>query len=76
MSFDDPTQTKDTWGSRNAFTGCSLASKDALASPMTGHAFPLLMPNMLIGLPQALISGLPALCASSGAGGGAVAAGR
>lgn len=68
VSIDDPTQTKETWSGRNAFTGCSLASKDALISPMTGHAFPLLMPNMLVGLPQALVAGLPALCPSTGSG--------
>lgn len=68
VSFDDPTQTRDTWTSRNAFTGCALASKDAILSPMTGHAFPLLMPNMLVGLPQALVAGLPALCPSTGPG--------
>ncbi len=68
VSFDDPTQTRETWTGRNAFTSCALAAKDALVSPMTGHAFPVLMPNMLNGLPQALVAGLPALCASSGTG--------
>jgi hypothetical protein len=70
VSFDDPTMSRDTWTSRNAFTGCAMASKDALLSPMTGHAFPLLMPNLLNGLPQALVAGLPALCPSTGPGGG------
>jgi len=63
VRFDDPTQLRETWTGRSAFTGCSLASKDALSSPMTGHAFPILMPNLLAGLPQALVAGLPsAMC--------------
>lgn len=68
VSFNDPTLTREIWSGRNAFTSCALAAKDALISPMTGHAFPVLMPNMLVGLPQALVAGLPALCASSGVG--------
>lgn len=65
VSFSDPTEKGDAWGSRSAGTGCSLASKDALGSPMTGHAFPLLMPNLLAGLPETLVGALPsALCPS------------
>lgn len=68
VSYDDPTNSKETWSGRNAFTGCSLASKDALASTMPGEAFPQLLPNLFVGLPQAITAGLPALCPSTGPG--------
>jgi hypothetical protein len=70
VGFQDPTQSHETWTNRNSMVSCALASKDALLSPMNGHAFPMLMPNLLAGLPSALIAGLPAaLCPSMGSGG-------
>lgn len=77
VRFDDPTESKEIWGSRSASTGCSIAKKDAIDTAMVGHAFPLLMPNLLEGLPRSLVSALPsALCpetsrAGGGGGGGA-----
>ncbi len=66
LKFDDPTESKDTWGKKNASTACSLAKKDALGTQMVGHAFPTLMQNLLESLPKALVSTLPsAMCPSS-----------
>ncbi|MBS2015304.1 MAG: hypothetical protein JST00_20625 [Deltaproteobacteria bacterium] len=63
LRFDDPAATRDPFASRSAGTGCTIAKRDALLSPMVGHAFPLLMPNLLEGLPQALVASLPiAMC--------------
>ena len=69
MSFDDPTQKGELWGGGNADVGCRLAMKDTLPSPMTGHAFPLLIsPNLLDGLPKALVEAMPQMiCQAQGA---------
>lgn len=70
VKFDDPAATRDPFSDRSAGTGCTLAKHDALLSPMVGHAFPLLMPNLLAGLPQALVASLPlAMCPNTSAAG-------
>lgn len=74
MSFADPTDTKDPFASRSAFTGCTIAKRDAELSPMVGHAFPLLMPNLLGPMPWALVETLPnVMCPPVGEIAGAVA---
>jgi len=66
---EDPSMTQDIWGGDSTPTACSLAQKDALASEMPGHAFPLLMENLLQGLPQALVATLPqAICGAPSGG--------
>ncbi|WP_394847128.1 hypothetical protein LZC95_06620 [Pendulispora brunnea] len=67
---EDPSMTKDIWAGDSTPTSCSLAQKDALGSEMPGHAFPLLMENLLQGLPQALVATLPqAICGAPSGGG-------
>jgi hypothetical protein len=77
MRFEDPSSSGDIWGGGNADVACKLAMKDTLPSPVTGHAFPLLIsPNLLEGLPKALVQMMPQMicqatsAASSAAGGG------
>lgn len=60
MRFQDPSQNGEIWGGGNADVACKLAMKDTLPSPMTGHAFPILIsPNLLEGLPKALVQMMP-----------------
>jgi hypothetical protein len=76
MRFADPSSSGDLWGGNNADVACKLSMKDTLPSPMTGHAFPLLIsPNLLEGLPKTLVQAMPqmickATSAASGAAGG------
>ena len=76
MRFEDPSSSGDLWGGGNADVACKLAMKDMLPSPVTGHAFPLLIsPNLLEGLPKTLVQAMPqmickATSAASGGGGG------
>lgn len=74
LSFDDPTASRETWGHRSASTACDLAAKDAQSSEMVGHAFPLLMPTVLEGMPRALVGALPRAMCNVPASGGASAA--
>jgi hypothetical protein len=77
MSFDDPSQSGDLWGGGNADVGCKLAMKDTLPSPVTGHAFPLLIsPNLLEGLPKSMVQAMPQMiCQVTGAMQGAMGGG-
>lgn len=60
MRFDDPSSKGEIWGGGNADVACKLAMNDTLPSPMTGHAFPILIsPNLLEGLPKALVQMMP-----------------
>jgi hypothetical protein len=81
MRIADPSTSGDIWGGGNAGTACKLSMKDILPSPVTGHAFPgpssamLITPNLLEGLPKALVQMMPQMiCAvtssMSGGGGG------
>ncbi len=77
MRFVDPSSSGDLWGGGNADVACQLAMKDTLLSPMTGHAFPILIsPNLLEGLPKVLVQAMPKMickatsAASSAMGGG------
>lgn len=76
LRFEDPGQSGEIWGGGNADVACDLAMKDTLPSPVTGHAFPLLIsPNLLEGLPKILVQAMPkmickAMSAASGGGGG------
>jgi hypothetical protein len=76
VRFEDPSSSGDIWGGGNADVACKLAMKDTLPSPVTGHAFPLLIsPNLLEGLPKTLVQAMPqmickATSAASGGGGG------
>ena len=76
MRFEDPSQSGEIWGGSNADVACKLSMKDTLPSPVTGHAFPLLIsPNLLEGLPKVLVQAMPqmickATSAASNAGGG------
>ena len=73
MRFDDPSSSGEIWGGGNADVACRLSMKDTLPSPVTGHAFPLLIsPNLLEGLPQTLVQAMPQMIckATSAAGGG------
>jgi hypothetical protein len=76
MRFEDPSSSGDLWGGNNADVACKLSMKDTLPSPVTGHAFPLLIsPNLLEGLPKVLVQAMPqmickATSAAAGAAGG------
>ncbi len=76
IRFEDPSASGDLWGGGNADVACKLAMKDTLPSPVTGHAFPLLIsPNLLEGLPKVLVQAMPqmickATSAMNGGGGG------
>jgi hypothetical protein len=76
MRFEDPSSSGEIWGGSNADVACKLSMKDTLPSPVTGHAFPLLIsPNLLEGLPKTLVQAMPqmickATSAASGGGGG------
>jgi hypothetical protein len=73
MRFEDPSSSGEIWGGGNADVACNLSMKDTLPSPVTGHAFPLLIsPNLLEGLPKALVQAMPQMIckATSAAGGG------
>lgn len=60
MRFADPSSSGDIWGGGNADVACKLAMNDTLPSPVTGHAFPLLIsPNLLEGLPKILVQAMP-----------------
>lgn len=69
VRFEDPARTQDIWGGSNAAKACRLAADDAIASPMLGHAFPVLMSvNLVNGLPQVLVASFPnVLCMASDA---------
>jgi hypothetical protein len=71
MRIDDPSQYGSIWGGGNAGVACDLAMNDILPSPVAGHAFAepqLLNPNLLAGLPKALIQIMPRMiCAVAGA---------
>jgi len=68
---EDPSTSGNIWGGDNTPTGCSLAQRDALPSEMPGHAFPILMENLLEGLPKALVATLPqVICGATSMGGG------
>ncbi len=77
MRYEDPSSSGEIWGGNNADVACKLAMRDTLPSPVTGHAFPILIsPNLLEGLPQTLVQAMPqmicqASSAASSAGGGA-----
>lgn len=77
LKFMDPSQNGEIWGGGNADVACDLAMKDTVPSPVTGHAFdvPLIKPNLLEGLPKALVQIMPkmickATSAMQGGGGG------
>jgi hypothetical protein len=69
IRFEDPSQSQEIWGGNNADVACKLAMKDTLPSPVTGHAFPILItPNLLEGLPKALVQAMPQMiCAATSA---------
>jgi hypothetical protein len=73
MRFEDPSSSGEIWGGGNSDVACNLAMKDTLPSPVTGHAFPVLIsPNLLEGLPKVLVQAMPQMIckATSAAGGG------
>lgn len=77
LRFADPSMNGEIWGGGNADVACDLAMKDTVPSPVTGHAFdvPLIKPNLLEGLPKALVQIMPkmickATSAMQGGGGG------
>ena len=80
MRFEDPSSSGEIWGGGNADVACKLSVRDTLPSPVTGHAFPVLIsPNLLEGLPKVLVAAMPqmicqatsaASSAASAAGGG------
>jgi hypothetical protein len=64
----DPSSSGSTWGTDNTPSSCTMASKDALLSPMPGAAFPTLMETLLPELPKALTKLMPSIvCGISGA---------
>lgn len=71
VRFEDPSEGGEIWGGGNADVACKLAMKDTLPSPVTGHAFPLLIsPNLLEGLPKTLVQAMPQMiCQATSAGG-------
>lgn len=68
LDFDDPSRSQEIWGGGNADVACKLSMKDTLPSPVTGHAFPILIsPNLLEGLPKSLVQAMPQMiCAVQG----------
>ena len=56
MSTEDPSTSSDIWGGSSIQEACSLATKDAEKSPVQDSPFPLLMQNLLPGLPTALLA--------------------
>ncbi len=72
MQLSDPGKSGDLWGGNNANVACKLAKDDTLKSPVLGHAFPtLISPNLLGGLPKALVTAMPGkICGGGGGGGG------
>lgn len=69
IRFADPSESGDIWGGTNTDVACDLSMKDTLPSPMTGHAFPILItPNLLEGLPKILVKAMPKIiCKVAGA---------
>lgn len=75
VRIEDPATQGSIWGSDNTGEACSLAEQDSIGSPMPGAAFPVLMENLLEGLPKALVQMMPRIIcgvesAASGGGGG------
>jgi hypothetical protein len=62
----DPSRSGEIWGADNTSTTCTLSQKDALLSNMPGSAFPILMENLLQGLPKALVELLPQVICGAG----------
>jgi hypothetical protein len=56
MKTEDPSTTTDIWGGNNIQEACNLATKDAVKSPVQDSPFPLLMQNLLPGMPTALLA--------------------
>ena len=77
MRFADPSSSGEIWGGGNADVACQLAMKDTLLSPMTGHAFPILIsPNLLEGLPKVLVQAMPKMiCKATSAAANAMGGG-
>lgn len=62
MRVEDPTSRGSTWSGDSTSVACQDAMIDTLPSVMTGAAFPILMrPNLLEGLPKALVAVMPQL---------------
>ena len=60
IRFDDPSTSSDIWGGGNAGAACKLAAKDVMPTPVTGHAFPMLVDkNLLAELPKTLEQAMP-----------------
>ncbi len=55
MSTEDPSTSSDIWGGNSIQEACSLATKDAEKSPVQDSTFPMLMQNLLPGMPTALL---------------------
>jgi hypothetical protein len=67
IRVEDPSRRTTIWGGDSTRQACNMSRDDALDSPMPESPFPLLMPNLLGGLPMALTRKLPtALCGASG----------
>lgn len=56
MKTEDPSTSTDIWGGNNIQEACNLATKDAVKSPVQDSPFPLLMQNLLPGMPTALLA--------------------
>lgn len=71
LRLEDPGKSGGLWGGNNAGVSCKLAMNDTLKSPVLGHAFPVLIsPNLLEGLPKALVQAMPGkICGGGGSGG-------
>ncbi|WP_394822991.1 hypothetical protein [Pendulispora albinea] len=59
LRAEDPSTSGNIWGTDNTPVSCTLAQKDALPTEMPGHAFPILMENLLQELPRTLVATLP-----------------
>jgi hypothetical protein len=59
IRVQDPSTSGSIWGGDSTGTSCSMSGKDALLSPMPGAAFPVLMENLLAGLPRAMVQIMP-----------------
>ena len=69
LVVSDPARQRSPWGRPNGGRACELALEDSLASGTLGHAFPLLMINVL-GLSVPAIAGqLQGFVCSAAAGG-------
>jgi hypothetical protein len=56
MSTEDPSTSSDIWGGNSIQEACTLATKDAEKSPVQDSPFPMLMQNLLPGMPTALLA--------------------